>query len=494
MRGRSVIVLLFVGASGVQAATVARSALSVTADDISCSAGPPATLFRPDDRQAFLWLVLKEVRAGDRVAVEWISPDGAVAQHTDFDDLPAASALCFTTPLPIAGFPAAWLAGAWNVRIRINSEVARSLPFRIERVRDGAVAIANVTAQQAADSTQIEVSGTGFAADDVVHVAQYTGSGSWRYILSTAPGPAVTPSRLFITAPKLPPGEYVVFVRAGEAVSAPARFLIGSEGGYKLPIAPGDRWIVTQGPYGAFSHWNRSLHAWDIAPAAGRRIVAMRAGVAYTHDLHLGRTLDRRSFGNYITIDHGDGEYSHYAHLASGTFLVRNGQRVEQGQPLALAGNSGYALGEGGGVHLHVHVTRSPSIAAPSIPLHFDDAPGSARIGFHGLVVSGSVAPSLSAELQRPVSSGNSSIIRGAVPVAQWWSHFVTVPPGAHTLTLRLSCDGAGRDADIHLATRTAIRGAVRDRSRSRSLIRSPGCGALRLRAFEATAFRFRSR
>lgn len=453
MRGVSVPALLLVCAFGMRAANVAKSALSVTADEVSCSPGPPATLFRPDDRQAFLWLVLKDIRGGDRVAVEWIAPDGSVAQLTDFGDLPAVSALCFTTPLPIAGFPSASLPGAWSARIRINGELARSLPFQIERVQDGAITIANVTAQQDSDTTQIEVNGTGFALDATVHIAQYTASGGWRYVVSAAAGPSVTPSHLSITTPKLAPGEYVVFVRRGGALSAPARFLIGAEGGYKLPIAPGDPWIVTQGPYGAFSHWNRSLHAWDIAPTSSRRVVAMRSGVAYTHDLRLGRTLDRRSFGNYITIDHGDGEYTHYAHLASGTFLVRNGQHVDQGQPLALAGNSGYALGEGGGVHLHVHVTRSPSIAAPSIPLHFADAPGSAPIGFHGPVVSGNAAHSSPAEIQRPAPPRDSRTIRGEVAVAQWWSRLVPVSRRAQMLTFRLSWEGADRDADLHVVS-----------------------------------------
>ena len=135
-------------------------------------------------------------------------------------------------------------------------------------------------------------------------------------------------------------------------------FLIET-GGYKLPIAAGEPWVITQGPYGTFSHWGNSLHAYDIAPRSGRCVVAMKAGIAYTHDLGLRQDHRHRSFGNYITIDHGNGEYSHYAHLATGTFVVKNGQHVEQGQALATAGNSGYTLGEGGGYHVHVSVTRA---------------------------------------------------------------------------------------------------------------------------------------
>ena len=42
------------------------------------------------------------------------------------------------------------------------------------------------------------------------------------------------------------------------------------------------------------------------------------------------------------------------------------------GDILAEAGNSGYSFGR----HVHVHLTRSPSIAAPSVPLRFEDDPG----------------------------------------------------------------------------------------------------------------------
>jgi murein DD-endopeptidase MepM/ murein hydrolase activator NlpD len=94
----------------------------------------------------------------------------------------------------------------------------------------------------------------------------------------------------------------------------------------------------------------------------------MKGGIVYTHDVGLGQDHRHHSFGNYITIDHGNGEFSHYAHLATGTFVVKNGERVEQGQALATAGNSGYTLGEGGGYHVHVSVTRQLPIASASEP------------------------------------------------------------------------------------------------------------------------------
>jgi murein DD-endopeptidase MepM/ murein hydrolase activator NlpD len=110
----------------------------------------------------------------------------------------------------------------------------------------------------------------------------------------------------------------------------------------------------------------------------------MRSGIAHTHDLGLGQSHTTRSFGNYITIDHGDGEFSHYAHLATGSFQIRDGQHVEAGTVLARAGNSGYTFGQSGGHHLHVHVTRALRIGSPSIPFEFADWPGARRLASSG--------------------------------------------------------------------------------------------------------------
>jgi murein DD-endopeptidase MepM/ murein hydrolase activator NlpD len=51
--------------------------------------------------------------------------------------------------------------------------------------------------------------------------------------------------------------------------------------------------------------------------------------------------------GNVVLIDHGVGMYSFLAHLSR--IDVREGQRVEAGQPIGLAG----ATGRVSGPHLH---------------------------------------------------------------------------------------------------------------------------------------------
>ena len=61
-------------------------------------------------------------------------------------------------------------------------------------------------------------------------------------------------------------------------------------------------------------------------------------------------------YGNVVTIDHGYGIETKFAHASK--LLVRRGQRVERGQRIALVGNTGLATGP----HLHyeVHVNDRP--------------------------------------------------------------------------------------------------------------------------------------
>lgn len=105
----------------------------------------------------------------------------------------------------------------------------------------------------------------------------------------------------------------------------------------------------------------------------------MRAGrVIDTHD-NEGNTC-YPSFGNYVSIDHLDGQYSHYAHIAAGTLTVQPGQTIAAGTPLGTMGNSGFAYRnspcDGGGYHVHVEVTKTPQLnGSHSMPFLFDEVP-----------------------------------------------------------------------------------------------------------------------
>lgn len=464
----SLALLLTLCAALASAATVRRAVVATSVNQEACVAPAAVTRVEASKRQVFLWFAAERVRAGDQIRVEWVDPAGQLADSSDYRDLEDARSLCFATQLPVAGFAAASNPGRWHARVVVNGAIAVTRDFEI--TGGGQVGGLRVSAVRlsatAAAGFDLEIAGAGFTSLSTVHLARYTKAGGWTYLSAAQPSTA-TPASIASHHDALPPGEYWVIVQnPDKALSAPMPFVIASSGGYKLPMPAGQPWVLTQGPYGGFSHWGNSLHAYDIAPLGGRCIVAMRAGIVHTRDLGMHQDHSRRTFGNYITIDHGDGEYSHYAHLATGTFVVREGQRVEQGQALATVGNSGYTLGEGGGYHIHVHVTHAPSISSGSVPFRFEDLNGGVR---RGVVVSSN--RSALCDCSRPVEEmANGQVVRAAssvpaaaparelqfhasVAVAQWWSDLVLVRKGAKSLDATLLWTAADAGADLHLVS-----------------------------------------
>ncbi len=437
------------------AITVQDSRTAASVSEQTCVAPKAVSLFQPVDRQAFIWFVALQVRAGDQLRVEWLDPSGAVATSAEYGELPTAGELCFTSQLPIAGFAPASQPGNWTVRGVANGAVAFSRAFTIAADTDnGGPVVTSVTwSGQRAQEIDFTVRGKNFQPNSLVFIAQYKQAGSWTYLASLQPR-SESPNQLVVHYAGLPANEYWVIVESpDQRMSRPMPFVIATAG-YKLPTAAGVPWIITQGPYGTFSHWGNSLHAFDIAPRAGSCVVAMKAGIVYTHDLGLGQDHRHHSFGNYISIDHGNGEFSHYAHLASGTFVVKNGERVEQGQALATAGNSGYTLGEGGGYHVHVSVTRELPITSGSVPFQFEDLPDWTRGRGYRTVVSSNESALCDCRSRRTIASGGGSSegqFSGAVSVEQWWSDIVTVARGSKVLDVTLSWAGTPGDLDLHL-------------------------------------------
>jgi murein DD-endopeptidase MepM/ murein hydrolase activator NlpD len=443
------------------AVTIKDSRVAAAVDEQSCGAPSPVASFQSTSRQAFLWFVARQIRTGEQLRVEWLDPSGAVSTTANYADLPNAAEVCFTTRLPIAGFAPASQPGKWTVRVVANNGILFKREFQIagDTDRGGPVVTSVTWSGVRAREIDFTVDGRNFQANSLVNIAQYTASGGWVYLASLQPRSA-SATQLTVHYPGLPANEYLVIVEnPDQTLSRPMPFVI-STNGYKLPMAAGEPWIITQGPYGAFSHWGNSLHAWDIAPQSGNCVVAMKGGVAYTHDLGLHQDHRHHTFGNYITIDHGDGEFSHYAHLATGTFAVENGQRVEQGQALAIAGNSGYTLGEGGGYHVHVSVTRTLAISSNSVPFQFEDLPNWGRGGTYRSVVSSNASALCNCGQRHPgamasarTSSAPAMKLAGQVSVAQWWSDLVNVPKGSKSFDVKLSWAVASSGLDLHLVS-----------------------------------------
>ncbi len=460
VRSRAFLFSFLCLGSSAGALTVQESRTASSVSEQSCVAPKAVSVFQPVDRQAFVWFAALQVRAGEQLRVEWLDPAGTVATTAEYGELPSAGELCFTSQLPIAGFAPASQPGNWTVRAIANGTVAFSRTFAIAPANDGGGPIVTSVTWSGERTQEIDftVRGKNFQPGSLVLIAEYKPAGGWKYLASLQPH-SEDPNQLTVHYAGLPANEYWVIVESpDQRMSRPAQFVIATDG-YKLPTPAGVPWIVTQGPYGTFSHWGNSLHAFDIAPGSSKKsygscVVAMKAGTAYTHDLGLQQDHRHHSFGNYISIDHGNGEYSHYAHLASGTFVVKNGEHVEQGQALATAGNSGYTLGEGGGYHVHVSVTRALPISSSSIPFQFEDLPDWKRGGGYRTVMSTNESALCDCRARRVIAAGGGSSegqFSGAVSVEQWWSDIVAVSRGSRMLEVTLTWAGTPADLDLHL-------------------------------------------
>src|ERR1700737_2492396 len=130
MQARAYILfcLLFLPCS---AATVSKIIVTRSVDENSCSTPRVAAAFDTGDREAFVWFRTQRLSASDDLKVEWLAPDGSVALEAVYQDIPAASSLCFATRLPIAGFAAASQPGAWTVRIVSGGRNLGTSEFRI---------------------------------------------------------------------------------------------------------------------------------------------------------------------------------------------------------------------------------------------------------------------------------------------------------------------------------------------------------------------------
>jgi murein DD-endopeptidase MepM/ murein hydrolase activator NlpD len=480
-------------AISAQAQRVTQSALSLSASEERCSTGKPITEVAATERQVFFRFLMTNAAGLEGLTVEWLAPGDVVADFENYDRLPGAAQMCFVTQIPIAGFEAAQKPGNWSVRVVARGRVLHEKRFVLKADPNAGrgLVVRSVARQEAGEATDLSLDGMGFTNETFVHLAVYSQANSWQYIASMSPA-AVAPDRLVVKYNGLlTPGEYwLVAKNIDGAQSAPVRLLVATERGYALPIAAGEQWIITQGPYGGTSHWGRSLHAWDLAPVSlrsGGCVTAMRGGIVHAFDRGERQNVYSRSFGNYITIQHDDGEFSHYSHLRAGTFVVRSGQRVEAGQALAMVGNSGHTLGANGGYHVHAHVTREFRAASQSIPFTYSGVPdarkgklvmnnvpliGSCGVTFDGPLLQSKAAP------KKPAGP----TWQARVALAEWWTQTMTVPRGAKALEVLVAwAKKESEKVDVYLVSPSGAQygGPYVDPSRLR--VEQPEAGAWRI-------------
>ena len=140
-----------------------------------------------------------------------------------------------------------------------------------------------------------------------------------------------------------------------------------SSKGYICPIPGLSKANITCGFYGYSGHGGA-----DFGGNYGKPVVAAKSGTVVisetltgtipNYDLNGNLIGKYRSYGEYIAILHDDGNITLYAHGKPGSRLVKEGQRVSQGQQIMTVGNTGNVSprptpsNPKGGAHLHFEV------------------------------------------------------------------------------------------------------------------------------------------
>lgn len=98
--------------------------------------------------------------------------------------------------------------------------------------------------------------------------------------------------------------------------------------------------------------------------AFGEKIVAAAKGIVVSTENTIpdnepvGLMNEENPAGNYVVLDHGNNEYSLYAHLKQDSVCVKEGDEVAAGDVLGLCGNSGNSSE----AHLHFQVMDHPDL------------------------------------------------------------------------------------------------------------------------------------
>ncbi len=120
--------------------------------------------------------------------------------------------------------------------------------------------------------------------------------------------------------------------------------------GVSLLMTPATKSCLSSG----FGHRGYAPHRGvDYFSDQGGDVLAAADGV-------IREAKHRDDYGNMIVIDHGNGVYTRYAHLASFAGAVREGVGVKQGQRLGPIGRTGKA----GATHLHYEIRTGDYLAA----------------------------------------------------------------------------------------------------------------------------------
>ena len=148
-----------------------------------------------------------------------------------------------------------------------------------------------------------------------------------------------------------------------------------SQSPYILPYPVGSSYRLMQGycyPKGG----HRNQLAYDFETPVGTQVIAACSGLVMQvrSDLPDDGKQPQSGQHNHVMIKHSDGTVAFYAHLKQNSIIVKVGDYVSQGQPIAQSGNSGNTQGL---PHLHFGVYESwPAKEGFDIAVNFRNAEG----------------------------------------------------------------------------------------------------------------------
>lgn len=357
-----------------------------------CAAPPMATSFTPADQQIHFYLLIQGMTTSDNVQVRWIF--ASTGEFVRYNTLTASSNGNWCFPFGYANI-SDLRQGQWELQVYNNDQYeTQSYLFSVgassTSTTTSVLSLTGISRSQLpTGNSSVGLFGTGFVAQSAVAVCCQNNTPNGADV-GVVPGGFQADTQLNPSLSLSDPGTFTIQVYNPDGQKSSTIPILVGYSGYFLPFVQGTAVTVQQGNNDTPDHHGLIAWAYDLTgPTTSETILAMKGGrviLAPDSNLGLGQTCSPsdHGFGNYITIDHLNGEYSQYPHLLKNSFLVSDGQLVTQGQALATIGNSGYTgylqggtlvTCAGRGIHIHAQVTRSPSIYSQSVPFLFDEAP-----------------------------------------------------------------------------------------------------------------------
>jgi peptidase M23-like protein len=206
------------------------------------------------------------------------------------------------------------------------------------------------------------------------------------------------PGRLVVTIVLAPDGKITGLSGRPEGNPAESKFLeYKDKNTYRFPLT--GEWTIYQGGRSVYDNYHAAFpderFAYDIIAfrdgsmykdgatslemfyGFGQPVLAAAVGkVASAEDKYDDNALGRPSDtapkqGNNVVIDHGNGEFTMYAHLKRGSVKVKAGDAVKAGQQIGEVGNSGNAPLP----HLHFHMQSTATwFQGEGMPVTFHGA------------------------------------------------------------------------------------------------------------------------